>query len=127
MPTDDRSRPIRVVIAYDMSIDADRAVGIVASVRWPPGSIVRIVTSSSGIGTGLSSFAAPRELRAYRAELHAAVAAPRGTSLRSLIVSSRTVCTPSHTCVPATRQSSWRQPSAIGRRISSSLGQPANR
>jgi len=75
MPTDDRSRPIRVVIAYDMSIEADRAVGIVASVRWPPGSIVRIVTSSSGIGTGLSSFAAPGELRAYRAELHAAIAA----------------------------------------------------
>jgi hypothetical protein len=70
-----RDRPVRVVIAHDMSPDADRAVAIVASVQWPAGSTVRIVTSTSGIGTGLSSFATPGELRAHSRDLHAFIAA----------------------------------------------------
>jgi nucleotide-binding universal stress UspA family protein len=70
-----RDRPVRVVIAYDMSTEADRAVAIVAGVQWPAGSTVRVVTSTSGIGTGLSSFATPGELRAHGRDLHASIAA----------------------------------------------------
>ena len=56
---------LRIVIAHDLSPEADRAVTAIAAAEWPPSTEARIVTSSTGIGPGPSSFALVREARAH--------------------------------------------------------------
>jgi nucleotide-binding universal stress UspA family protein len=63
----------RIVIAHDLSAEADRAVTVVATAPWPPTTIVRIVTSSTGLGRGSSSFALVRETRARAAGIRASI------------------------------------------------------
>lgn len=64
----------RIVIGYDMSAEADRAADLVARTTWPTGSLVRLVTSSSGIGEERSSFSG-RESKLHAADVRAALAA----------------------------------------------------
>lgn len=54
---------MRLVIAYDLSADAELAIAAVAGAAWPPGTTVRITTSRAGIGEAVSSFAGADELR----------------------------------------------------------------
>lgn len=65
--------PMRVVVAYDMSIDADRALAVVGDGEWPPGSVVRVVTSPNGLGN-LSSFAGPHESLEHERRVRSAIA-----------------------------------------------------
>jgi nucleotide-binding universal stress UspA family protein len=65
---------VRIVIAHDLSSDADRAVDVIASAPWPPFTTVRIVTSTKGIGEAVSSFAGPREMRARARRVAASIA-----------------------------------------------------
>ena len=60
--------PLRVLLAHDLSPRADLAAALVAAVRWPPGTTVRVVTSPDGLGMGTSSFASVQEVRAYDRE-----------------------------------------------------------
>ena len=46
----------RIVVGDDMAAEADRAVDVVAGATWPPGTIVRLVTSSAGMSDERSSF-----------------------------------------------------------------------
>lgn len=66
---------LRVVLAYDLSSGADRAVGLIAATSWPPATVVRVVTSPMGVGLALSSFASPREVRAHARQLRRSIAA----------------------------------------------------
>ena len=38
----------RVLVGYDGSSDADRAIALLGSRRWPPGSIIRLLTVAPG-------------------------------------------------------------------------------
>lgn len=64
---------IRIVIAYDLSAEADRAVTAIAEAAWPPSTVVRIVTSSAGIGPAPSSFALTSEARAHARAVRSSV------------------------------------------------------
>lgn len=48
---------LRIVLAYDLSAAAERAVALIRSAGWPPGTSVRIATSPLNIGPPISSFA----------------------------------------------------------------------
>lgn len=67
------ARPLRILLAHDLSPRADRATALIAASRWPVGSIVRVVTSPTGLGLGISSFAGAREIRAHHRDLRRAI------------------------------------------------------
>jgi nucleotide-binding universal stress UspA family protein len=77
----------RIVIAYDASAEADRAVAVVGTAPWPPTTVIRIVTSSTGLGGGSSSFALVDEsrthARATRASIETAQTRAAGTLVRN--------------------------------------------
>ena len=83
-PTADSDLPIRLVIAYDLAPDSERAIGLVARAVWPPGSVARLVTSTTGIGANLSSFAGPRQSRAHARQLRTAVASAQARAAATL-------------------------------------------
>ena len=64
----------RIVIAYDLSVEADRAVDVVARAAWPAQIVARVVTSTTGIGEGRSSFSG-RESKLRSEDSQSAVAA----------------------------------------------------
>ena len=66
----------RIVIAYDLSVEADGAVDVVARATWPAGTVVRLVTSSSGLGGERSAFTG-RESKLHAADVRAALASAR--------------------------------------------------
>jgi nucleotide-binding universal stress UspA family protein len=63
-----------IVVGYDLSLEADRAVEVVAATGWPPDTVVHVVTSLRGLGGGLSSFAGSHETQRHAHDLSAAVA-----------------------------------------------------
>ena len=65
--------PLRVLLAHDLSPPADRAAALVAATKWPPATIVRVVTSPVGLGMGISSFAGIREVRGHHRELRRSI------------------------------------------------------
>ncbi len=79
---EDHAAPLRILLAHDLSAAAELAVALVLHARWPPSTVVRVITSPVGIGPAVSSFATLREARANArqgrqeiAETHARVAA----------------------------------------------------
>ncbi len=64
----------RILLAHDLSTHADRATTLLAEMAWPPGTIVRIVTSPAGLGPPLSSFADLHEVRAHAGEVRRMIA-----------------------------------------------------
>ena len=56
--------PQRILLAHDLSPEADRAVALVAAMEWPPTAVVRIVTSPMDVGETVSSFMGPADARA---------------------------------------------------------------
>lgn len=63
-----------IVVAYDLSVEADRAVAVVAATGWPADTVVHVVTSIRGLGGGLSSFAGSHETQRHAQDLRASVA-----------------------------------------------------
>lgn len=64
---------LRILLAHDLSGDAERAAALVAGTAWPGGTTVTLVTSPAGIGPGLSSFAMISEARAHVAQARDAI------------------------------------------------------
>ncbi len=60
-----RENQLRILLAHDLSPDSERAAELVARARWPAGSAIRVVTSPSGLGAPLSSFASPSAALAH--------------------------------------------------------------
>jgi nucleotide-binding universal stress UspA family protein len=75
---------MRLVIGYDLAPDSERAIGVVARAAWPPGTVARLVTSTTGVGVNLSSFAGPRESRAHARQLRAALASAQARAAATL-------------------------------------------
>jgi nucleotide-binding universal stress UspA family protein len=100
---------MRLVIAYDLAPDSERAIGVVARAAWPPDTVARLVTSTTGVGAILSSFAGPRETRAHARQLRASVAAAQARAAATLAGTGLTVETaigagsPGRTVVNAAR------------------------
>jgi nucleotide-binding universal stress UspA family protein len=69
---------LRIVLAYDLSPRADRAAALIARATWPSGTIVRVITSSFGLGLGISSFAGPREVRAHHRQVRRSITIAQG-------------------------------------------------
>ena len=88
-----RSDPLRILLAYDLSPAAERAVALLAGVTWPPGTVVRVATSPVGVGSGSSSFALLSERRAHARETTSTIASAHeriGADLRAAGVSVET-------------------------------------
>jgi nucleotide-binding universal stress UspA family protein len=64
----------RVILAYDLSREAHRALESLAGIAWPPGTTLRIVTSPVGVGDRLSTFAGVDETLADRRQLETVIA-----------------------------------------------------
>ena len=67
--------PERILIAHDLSVEADRAVALIAATKWPPATVVRIVTSPMDVGETVSSFMGPREARTQARQVAASIEA----------------------------------------------------
>ena len=57
----------RIVVGYDMSVEAERALDVVAGATWPAGTIVRLVTGSRGLANERSSFTGEESKRHAKA------------------------------------------------------------
>jgi nucleotide-binding universal stress UspA family protein len=87
---------MRVVLAHDLSGEADRALAVIASQPWPSGTVVRVVTSPRGLVADPSSFDRANQhlthaqrLRSAIEMAHMAVATmlrERGISVETAIV-----------------------------------------
>lgn len=66
---------MRIVLAYDLSAESDRAAAVIAQARWPAATAVRVVTSPGTVGTPLSSFTGPSAARAHADRTREAVEA----------------------------------------------------
>ena len=63
----------RILLAYDLSPAAERAVALLAGTTWPAGTVLRVMTSTFGVGAGLSSFATISEARGRVREARARI------------------------------------------------------
>lgn len=86
-------RPLRILLAHDLSPRADLAAALVGTVRWPPGTTVRVVTSPVGLTMGTSSFASVREVRSYQRQLRRSIAVAHRRVAAELVTNGMTVQT----------------------------------
>lgn len=63
---------MRIVLAYDMSAEAERALNVIAATTWPSASVIHMVTSATDVGTE-SEFAGPAESLRYSRRMRAAI------------------------------------------------------
>jgi nucleotide-binding universal stress UspA family protein len=73
-PEAPRARPLRILLAHDLSPASDLAVGLIAHASWPATSVVRVITSRMGVGPSMSSFANLREARIHAHQVRVAIA-----------------------------------------------------
>lgn len=64
---------LRILLAHDLSAPAEEAAGLVAGADWPGATVVRVITSSLGLGPVLPSFASPAEARSHARELRGTI------------------------------------------------------
>ena len=74
----------RIVVAYDISAEADRAVDVVARSTWSAGTVVRLVTSWSGIGNERSSFTG-RESKLHAKDVRTALTSAHERAIAQLV------------------------------------------
>ena len=67
--------PLRILLAHDLSAAAELAVSLILHGTWPASSVVRVVSSATGIRPALSSFADVQSARVHAQDARRAIAA----------------------------------------------------
>jgi len=64
---------LRILLAHDGSASADQATRLVADAAWPSATVIRVVSSPSGVGPELPSFTSYRGASDHARELREAI------------------------------------------------------
>lgn len=65
---------MRILLAHDLSEASELAASLILHAAWPASTVVRVISTAAGIGSGLSSFANLSEVRAHTRQVRHRIA-----------------------------------------------------